>query len=320
MVEETAISDDDHNNDETVFVVHDPEQYPHVILKGSLANLSALRQGDVAVRSTFFNERYGVGVDADGGGDDDDVCNGSNPLLMDSPIAASLTVISPSGAAATTTTDGEVFVTRSQILFVARDQDLIGRDWAVGASRIVLHAMTDDEPQSAGVYLQLNDPGEDDGGDGDDDGRPLEMTITPVDGHDCQKLFDCLCKLVSLHPILDGDDYDDYDDYGGHQWQGGGDDGGGGFGFGAGDNDDLIWVPSAGSAFGTTGEGHYCVDDDEDYDDADYDGGATEQERDAMLERLDNLLVERPEYEIQEDQFDDADDTEEEQEEQEEGT
>jgi hypothetical protein len=320
MVEETSMNNNENDENDNILVVNDPDQYPHVLLRGSLANLSALRQGDTTINSTFFAERYQI-ENNDGSGDDDEF-NNSPVLLLESSISASLTVMSSSSsdAATTTTTDGEVYMTKSQLLFVATN-DQLEEDWAIGASTIVLHAMTGDDSEEneveeetqsapAGVYLQLNNPDNENhgilfgnNGDDDDDNRCndglLEITITPVDKNDCQKLFDCLCKLVSLHPIMD----DDGDD---HKWQGGGGGGFGGFGESNDDDDDLVWAPAAGSSnFGMGNDNEH--DDDEDGGGG---GGATEEERAAMLERLDNLLVVRPEYETQDDgRFDDADDT-----------
>ena len=107
-------------------------------------------------------------------------------------------------------------------------------------------------------------------GDSDDD--TSEVTITPLDPETSETIFSGLCKLVANHPLEDD-----------------GDEQGGEFeGFG----DDLIWAPAAGFQDGEDGD------------------GATQEERDAMLERLDNMLVVAPEYQIQEGQFDDAEEEE----------
>jgi hypothetical protein len=103
---------------------------------------------------------------------------------------------------------------------------------------------------------------------GDDD-NVLEVTIAPAQEKDGQVIFDALCKLVSLHPIPQ--DEDDNDDFGG---------------------EDFIWAPASGAAFGDDVE----------------EGGATEQQRTAMLGRLDNLLVVNPQFQVQEGQFEDAED------------
>jgi hypothetical protein len=321
-----------------------PDRYPSVILRGREAGLSALRLGDEQTRSAFFAERCSLG-DEGNNDDDDDGTGGAgrrgdgggrqhpHGLLLSSPLPAHLTV-----ATTTTTTEeedeadggddheddgnddeddgdeddgvavghdgseagapaprsdgvpGHVFATGAQLLFVAADPADIGHDVAIGSACIVLHAMTD-EPDLA-LYLQLSENG--DGGNSYTSG-PTEVTITPLDGDDCQLLFKTLCKMVSLHPAMDDDDEDDGDD--------GGDGRGelGFFGMGAGGYDDdddgddqLIWAPSGGRpAFGGG--------DDDDGDD----DGATDEERAAMLERLDRLLVVRPGFEVQDGQFDD---------------
>ena len=208
---------------------------------------------------------------------------------------------------------GHIFISSSQLLFVAASvpaskgstsSSIDNGDIAIGATCITLHAMMDD-PEPA-VYLQLSD-GDDE--DDEDEGGvgPLELTITPTEddrADNCQKLFDRICQLVSQWPV----NVDDDDDNGGNNIFGSGI----GAGFGAlgigfdgeggwmtahglvdgdgnddGGNDDLVWAEP---------------DNDED---ADADDGATQEERDAMLERLDNLLVVPQEMEI-EGQFDDA--------------
>ena len=270
----------DDNDDDGPIVVQHVDQFPHVILRGSVANLAALRGCDMAVRDVFFRER------ATGGEEDENLLLGPS-----SSIQATIKMGRDS-------IEGEVFVTRTQVLFVAKDQDQAEHDIAIGASCIVLHAMME-EPQMA-VYLQISDENsdnaqqavmfgnpddtEEDYGENDNGveggSGPLEATIEPVEQEDCQRLFDSLCKLVALHPMQD-----DEDDEG---FMGGG--GGGMFGGG----DDLIFAPAAAAGASTVSS-----DDGSE--------GATETERDAMLERLDNLLVVRPEFEIQDGQFDDAD-------------
>jgi len=200
---------------------------------------------------------------------------------------------------------GEIFITNTQVLFVAIERDQSHYDLAIGAACIVLHAMTD-EPELS-IYLQLSSSNSDQGGGGQQQQEPppTEVTFTPIhnnNDNDCQKIFDALCKLVSLHPIEPDDD----DDGNNNNEQGNGMFGfGGGVGFGddggAFDNDDddgFIWAPAASASdtmtmVSTSGD----------------DNNSIPSERDAMLERLDNILSVRPEFEInnnEDGQFDDA--------------
>eukprot|EP00980_Cylindrotheca_fusiformis_P013447 scaffold3437_cov113-Cylindrotheca_fusiformis.AAC.14 len=214
------------------------DQYPHVILRGELADLSALKELDT--QSAFLKQR-------------------GEPVLAEAPITCRLSL--PSGDESVVDQnriEGEVFVSSSQVLFAAKSSST--DDLAIGATCILMHAMTE-EPELS-IYLQLQE--------GDED--TIEVTITPIDSNACQTLFNALCKLVSLHPI-DDDDADENDQY-----------------FG---NDELIWAPSSSHrAFG---------EDDED-------DGATDEERQAMLDRLDSILVVKPEFDMIEGQFDDAED------------
>jgi hypothetical protein len=182
---------------------------------------------------------------------------------------------------------GTVFVTSTQVLFVAADAEQSHSDLAIGGACVVLHAMTED-PAPA-VYLQLSSSSSsehaDDGGFGG--GSITEVTLVPSDGRpgddgDCQRLFDALCKLISLHPIVVENDEDDDDGYGG-----------GMFGFGSGG---MIGGGFGDDAFGDYGEGGESLvwatlDGDNEDDNG---GGATDAEREAMLERLDGLLVVAP--------------------------
>jgi hypothetical protein len=199
---------------------------------------------------------------------------------------------------------GHVYATGSQLLFVASDPGQIQYDLAIGSACIILHAMTD-EPELA-IYLQLtndddnnysaDDNGNDDTNENNSNSGPMEVTITPVDGNDCQLLFKTLCTMVSLHPTMDDND-GDYDD--GDEQQGFGMRGGGYYDDENDGNDGLIWAPSAPGA----GSGGWSAfgDDDDDH------GGASSEVRAAMLERLDNLLVVRPGYDEEDGQFDDPD-------------
>eukprot|EP00934_Nitzschia_sp_Nitz4_P008972 Nitzschia sp. Nitz4//scaffold27_size158506//76211//76906//NITZ4_002601-RA/size158506-processed-gene-0.18-mRNA-1//1//CDS//3329545491//8962//frame0 len=227
-------------------VVTNQDQLPHVILRGSAADLSALRESDS--QSLYLEQR--------------------SPLLPQGiPCRVQL---QEENSTEPSNSEGELFVTSSQLLFVTTQSSDDASDFAVGATCIHLHAMTEDPEVS--VYLQLTD--------GDDEDTS-ELTVVPLDPSSCQSLFDALCKLVSLHPL----DLDDEE---------GGDEP---FGDGCVMSDDLIWAPSAG--FGTV-----LGDDDEEED------GASPEERAAMLERLDNLLVVQPEYQVQDGQFEDAEEEE----------
>ena len=224
----------------------DDDQGQHALLQGELADLEALRNVDS--QSTALEQRGELLTTASGipckttcTDTDDDEEEGGNSGFTDIP--------------------GQVFVTKSQVLFVSTSSTHSEHDLVIGACNIQLHALQD-EPQLS-LYLQL----------GDDD-NVLEVTIAPAQETDGQVLFDALCKLVSLHPIPQDDDEDDND---------------GNDAFGS---EDFIWAPASGTAFGDTVK----------------EGGATEQQRAAMLGRLDNLLVENPQFQVQEGQFEDAED------------
>jgi hypothetical protein len=315
MAETTETSNNDVDDDGPIVMnVHcyDPERFPHVVIRGVASNLSTLRGMDAQTRAAFFEERNknSVAVEA-----------GAPVLLVETPIPVTVTTTVAAGGnqgifggdvdddndnencepelqdtnTATTPEEsirGDLFVTNTQILFVAAEAEHSSFDLAIGGACVVLHAMTEDPDSS--VYLQLSS-----GENETDNGGVTEVTLVPSsggedDGGDCQTLFDALCRLISLHPI-GGDD----------------DDGGGMFGFGAGGmigggfgddafgdyseaetSDGLVWAPSASAATG---------------------GAATQDEREAMLEHLDNLLVVAPGLEEEENesdgQFDDATET-----------
>ena len=248
--------------EDNVFV--NTEHLPDMILRGSEASLEGLRSTSESTRNSFLQARGGS-------------------LLTNQSTrgvacrACGLTTENHADADTENTAGvaGEVFLSESQVLFVTSSE--CRHDFAIGARCIHLHAMME-EPEVA-IYLQLSEEGRED--------ESLDVTLTPLNPEESQPLFDALCKLVSLHPIEDGDEEGN---------------GSGGL-FGGGDDfmsrDDLIWAPSAG--FGTVAG--QAEEEEEDT-------GATEAERAAMLERLDHLLVVRPEFEIQEGQFDDAEDEE----------
>ncbi|KAG7354205.1 regulator of volume decrease after cellular swelling [Nitzschia inconspicua] len=317
---------------------HNPDQYPNVVLRGSAAQLSALRQLEGSeLQDVFFRERYGEYLYTPTANNNNNNNNNTTTiaasvdgtvensyLLLEHSIPVTLRREQSSGTdtdkngnrnttttTTTTTTTmclevtGRVFVTTCQLLFVADDPAQLDSDMAIGASCILLHAMMDD-PQMA-VYLQLHDDDHDDEDDNDDNnGGPTEITLIPSPVHDnedndddaCQRLFKSLCKLVAMHPTM-GDDDDDDDDYGNDEFESGF----GGFGaFHTGN--DLIWPPSSSSS--TNNNTVSGIVEMEDNDIIIEEGAATPDERAAMLNRLDNLLVVRPDLEIQEDQFEDA--------------
>ena len=337
--------DDTNGNVVTMTMMVSEDQLPYVILHGNDANLSALRptasntnnsnnnsEGEgggeekeettlstSATSTTYFNQR-------------------SEPPIMSNPIHCRLkcNFDSPSSLLSSqksesdvaeakhneneekeeiveTESEGLVFISSNQVCFVettstttaTRNSDETQqepRDIAIGATCITLHAMTE-EPELA-IYLQVSSSDSND--DDNNNNINQEVTIVPFDPNSCQILFDKLCKLVSNHPLdVDDDNNEDDGGYGGgYDYDGGG----GGLmsfmgGLGEGGNtgdDDVIWAPSGG-----------FVDPEQQHKrDGDLVGGqaeeATDEERDAMLERLDNLLIINPEYETQDGQFDDA--------------
>lgn len=178
---------------------------------------------------------------------------------------------------------GFLVITRRACLFCATDG--AANDWCVPATSITLHALTaadDDELSGAsshptGVYIQIDHPD-------DDKENPMEWTITGV--NDASALFAAVSQLVSLNPIdphqdtneLYGDDENDENF----------------------EPEDMIWASD-------------IRGDDNDDDSV----GATQEERQAMLDRLDQVLTIPPEYEINDarevtgGQFDDADEDDE---------
>lgn len=226
-----------------MFMVNE-DQFPHVILHGETADLSALKTVDS--QQAFLKQR-------------------GDPVFVGSPIACRLTWQSSSSSSEEEPSDdngtgsgimsGEVFISSSQILFACEDAS---NDVAIGATCILMHAMTE-EPELS-IYLQLQEGS----------GETLEATFTPLDSKMCQDFFNALCKLVSLHPCdIDDDEGDEM--------------------FG---QEEMIWAPAS-RGFGTN-----AFESEE--------GGATEEERQAMLDHLDSILVVKAEHEFQEGQFDDA--------------
>lgn len=194
---------------------------------------------------------------------------------------------------------GYLVLTRQSCLFCALTAaSTVANDWYIPATSITLHALAE---EGAAVYMQMENP--------EDESDPFEWTVTPtsialnvVEDHnnDAQStaaaataLYEALSKLVSLNPIDPheetnfNDDDDDDDNF---------------------EPDDMIWASDI------------VADDDGDGDGDD--GAATAEERAAMLERLDQVLIVPPEYEISDEsnnvasaaataaegQFDDAED------------
>eukprot|EP00525_Craspedostauros_australis_P005499 CAMPEP_0198123650 /NCGR_PEP_ID=MMETSP1442-20131203/38032_1 /TAXON_ID= /ORGANISM="Craspedostauros australis, Strain CCMP3328" /LENGTH=265 /DNA_ID=CAMNT_0043782883 /DNA_START=75 /DNA_END=872 /DNA_ORIENTATION=+ len=187
---------------------------------------------------------------------------------------------------------GLLFVTQAQMMFVSdssSEQDVI-----VGARCIQLHAMTED-PELA-VYLQVGLPDSDDNDEASDGGG--EVFVHPNKDDDCDVLFKALCKLISMHPVVEED---------------GGDGGisgglasllmGGMAGGGTGYSDELVWANSEMQGAGENGAVTGGFPDALEGEDLGEDSVA----RAAMLEKLDGMLVVPPELEVKEGQFEDAD-------------
>lgn len=179
-------------------------------------------------------------------------------------------------------TRGRLVVTSARILFWStdeKDESATGGDednLAVGAVSIDLHALT--EADAPSVYLQLSDEHD----------SMFEWTVQPTQDDDvggkdddtCQALFDALSELVSLHPV-DPNESDEAN--------------GSAFGMGM-------------FGGGTPGEDFIIADPE-----VEEPPESTDVERQAMLDRLDDLLVVPPEFEqpiimAVEGQFDDAED------------
>jgi hypothetical protein len=59
----TELSNDniDSEVNPNLMMVHNPDQFPHFILKGEAAQLFPLRQENFDLESVFFQQRYGSG-------------------------------------------------------------------------------------------------------------------------------------------------------------------------------------------------------------------------------------------------------------------
>jgi hypothetical protein len=206
---------------------------------------------------------------------------------------------------------GYTCVTSEQIIFLARDATHAAHDLAIDAACIDLHAVQQEPVVS--VYIQITNP------DAKEEASPLELTLEPNIGDDAdadgdddddtfnresvsQTIFDALSALVSLHPL---DPNDDMMDTGGG-FAGGGAGAMGGEWMGADgimdddDVDDMMVMRAPGNGSGNDG---------------------SDRERQAMLERLDNMLLVPDDLVVAEDnnngdagvvdgQFDDAEEDE----------
>ena len=216
-----------------------------------------------------------------------------------------------------TTTRGHHLVTTRRILFLSTSfSGGDANDAVIDAGCVVLHALSECDERGWHVYCQLDDGsgggggGFGDGGSDDSNGNPDEAYLyPPADGgaegqqkDACQRMFDAFSALASLNPI-----YGDADDNAGGGGFFGmmagmgemmmGDDGDGGMVMMGGDdadNDEMVCRLGEGinasGGFGPTADAAKESDNG--------DGGATEEERAAMLERLDGMLVVPAECEI----------------------
>mmetsp|Transcript_21967 Transcript_21967/g.36351 ORF Transcript_21967/g.36351 Transcript_21967/m.36351 type:complete len:270 (-) Transcript_21967:57-866(-) len=153
---------------------------------------------------------------------------------------------------------------------------------AMDAECILLHAQAEDD---CVLYLQLAEEANNNNiAPGDEE--VMELTLTLESANDCQQIFDALSQLVSLHPVHDNDDNDDADN------------------------------SAAGMMMMMMGNGH-----EENYGDdmvvaerqlREQTAGETteDEERNAMLDRLDTMLVVPPHLEQPNEQGADDDDGE----------
>ena len=204
-------------------------------------------------------------------------------------------------------------------------------DLSIDAECIHLHAQSEDPEPS--IYLQIVEGDDDD----DDDQYPTEVTITPISQSNdekiriCEKLFSKFSELLSLNPISPNDYGDQQHAVGGMMMmemmgtamgqQNGlnmvaADDA-------ASSDDEMIIAAPAVGVGAINGEPHQFSDceeeeatqgqqyhkqhikkrsrETEDGNDNDNDPGATPEERAAMLERLDSILVVKPGLEVRDD-------------------
>lgn len=219
---------------------------------------------------------------------------------------------------------GFLIMTTKRVFFVPADEKESDNDFCIDAQCISLHAMMS-EPQPS-IYCQLTDgsvsydncnnndmDNESSEGENDDSMRgPAEIFFHPIlvrdedtgtlDGSTmeeekaqvCDTLFKSFSKLINMNPVDDDDDEDGGNAFGG---------------LGA-----MLGMLANGGGYGDDDEGDsdemICrIDTSQINNSDDGAGGASNSERSAMLERLDNMLVVPPQYEI-DGQFDDADEDE----------
>ncbi len=198
---------------------------------------------------------------------------------------------------------GQLIVSTKRVFFIACSEKDIEKDFVVDAQCISLHAMMSEPDHS--VYCQLADDNEDD----EEYTGPSEIFFYPqissneaqekiTDKEDSKRnlsqlLFDSFTELINLNPVFDENEND------------GGAAGGlmAMLGMLSGnsqydEDDDMICRVDPSNIIMGTGEENQNDND------------PSSNERTQMLERLDNLLVVPPEYEI-DGQFDDADEEEE---------
>ncbi|GAX15756.1 hypothetical protein FisN_3Lh194 [Fistulifera solaris] len=95
---------------------------------------------------------------------------------------------------------GKLLITTMRILFWVTDKACIDHDLVVPAVCIDLHAMTED-PVS--IYIQVRPSSM------SFDETSIELTILSSEEEKNERIFAALCKLVSLHPVDDGEDDDE---------------------------------------------------------------------------------------------------------------
>lgn len=191
---------------------------------------------------------------------------------------------------------GKAVVTDHQFLFVSKNDEQY--DMAVDAECIQLHAQGGDDTPS--FYLQFQPTI---GGSNNDGEQLLELTLELQSTSDCQTLFEGLSRLLSMHPIDDDGEDDDAHPNGDY------------YGkedmilrtMGLGEDDTMPSIESQQRHQQQNPSGdndsHMMMNNE-----------PTEEERQAMLDRLDSLLVVPPHLEVPqhpgdvEGQFDDAED------------
>ena len=218
-------------------------------------------------------------------------------ILIHHTRSSSVSVTLPS--VSFTNVRSQVFVTTKRVFFVAHDEKDVQYDVSINAYCISLHALMTEPTRS--IYCQLSDDVDNNAMVCEDEGETIfskEVTIEPSGDDEncdlsCQELFNALSKLISLNPMDDDDE-----------------------GSGSGGLSAMLGMMAG--AYG--GEVDYDDGDDEEDDDnmicridpsqmitaeSIQQEGASSEERQKMLERLDNVLVVPPEFEVA-GQFDDA--------------